>query len=320
MLKKKKAQSIVKQPTLLDPNSRVRKNPKHKSFRLSRKVKSPKPKLPSWWNISKKAFRLLIANKKQVFWFTVMYSLLTLIFVRGFSSPINITELREAFSQITGQETATLASNFTLFGLLLDSSRNVEGETAGLYQLFFITISSLALIWLFRQQQAGNNVTMRTAFYRGMFPLIPFILILLVIGIQLIPALIGNFLFTNVINTGIAVNGFEQTVWLLLFLSLLLFSLYMISSSIIALFVVTIPEMTPMIALKKARELVSLRRFAVLRKSVAIGIFILFLLFIIVLPTIFIVPAIASWLYYILTILAVPYVTAYLFILYRELL
>jgi hypothetical protein len=94
----------------------------------------------------------------------------------------------------------------------------------------------------------------------------------------------------------------------------------MISSSSIALYIVTLPEMTPMIALRKARELVKYRRFAVLIRAFAIVLVIFALLFVIVLPVIFIAPVLAEWMFFAITILVIPLVHGYLFSLYRELL
>jgi len=94
----------------------------------------------------------------------------------------------------------------------------------------------------------------------------------------------------------------------------------MISSSLIALLVVTLPEMTPRIALKKAKELVEFRRFSVLRKVLALFIFLLLLFVGIVFPLIFVSAVLAQIIFFVLTILAVPFAVAYLFVLYRELL
>ena len=115
-------------------------------------------------------------------------------------------------------------------------------------------------------------------------------------------------------------NGLEQTLWLLFFLSTLLLSFYMIASSAMALYIVTLPEMTPMAALREARNLVRHRRFAVLRKVLAIALVVFAFIFVIVLPIIFIAPTLAEWMFFSITVLSIPLVNGYLFSLYRELL
>jgi hypothetical protein len=318
--KKSGSSSIVKEPTILKKGAKLRQKPKYKSFRLHKSIKHYKKKLPSWWVLLKKSWLLMIANKKQIVFFALVYGFLNLLLVRGFASQIDINGLQDTFGAIVGEESVGLASGFTAFGILLASSSQGTGDIAQVYQLFLLVVASLALIWLYRQQQAGNKVTIKMAFYRGMYPLVPFILVLLVIGLQLIPALIGNFLFMTVINGGLAVGGLEQTMWLLFFVTTLLLSFYMISSSSIALYVVTLPEMTPMIALRQARELVRYRRFSVLLRIIAIMLIIFALLFVIVLPIIFIAPLLAEWMFFAITVLTIPLVNGYMFSLYRELL
>ncbi len=322
MSKTRKSQktSIVKEPKISKAGAKARQKPKYKSFRLHKRIKHHAPSIPNWWELLKKAWALMLANKKAIAVFAVVYGFLNLLLVRGFSSPVDISALKDSFSSLLGEESAGLASGFTAFGLLINASTQGSGEVAQVYQTFLIIIASLALIWLYRQQQAGNYVTMKMSFYRGMYPLVPFILVLLVIGLQLIPALVGNFLFTTVIDGGLAVGGLEQTVWLLFFIMTLLLSLYMISSSSIALYLVTLPEMTPIIALKQARELVRHRRFAILLRAIAIVLVIFAILFVVVLPVIFIAPTLAEWMFFAVTVLGIPLVNAYMFTLYRELL
>lgn len=315
-----KSKTIVKQPKELKPGAKQRKKPKYKTFRLHKRIKHHAPPLPSWWILLKKSWALMKANKKQIAVFAAVYGFLNLLLVRGFSSPVDIEGLQESFREVIGEDSAGLAAGFTAFGLLINASTQGSSEVAQVYQTFLLVIASLALIWLYRQQQAGNLVSMKLAFYRGMYPFIPFILVLLVIGLQLLPALIGNFLFSTVISAGLAVSGLEQILWLLFYITTLLLSLYMVSSSAIALYVVTLPEMTPMVALRQARELVRYRRFSVLRKSIAIILVIFALLVVVVLPVIFIAPVLAEWMFFAVTVLGIPLVIGYMFSLYRELL
>jgi hypothetical protein len=319
MTKNKTNKKIVKDPKIVKPGSKTRQKPSYRSFRLHKRIKSSSPKLPNWWELLKKAWALMKANKKAIFVFVVVYGLLNLLLVRGFTSTIDIDGLQDSFGSIIGEESAGLTSGFTAFGLLINASTQGSSEIAQIYQTFLLIIASLALIWLYRQQQAGNKVTMKMAFYRGMYPLIPFVIVLLVIGLQMIPALIGNFFFTTVINGGLAVGGLEQVMWLLFFISTLILSLYLISSSSIALYIVTLPEMTPLTALRQARELVRYRRFSILIRAFAVFLVIIALLFVIVLPVIFVAPILAEWMFFAITVLIVPLVHGYMFSLYREL-
>ncbi len=316
----KSSKKVVKEPKVLKDDARLRKKPKYKTFRLHKRIKHHEGKLPSWWSLFKMALRLMAANKRALLWFLVVYGFLNLLLVRGFESPIDIDGLRESFEGLVDEQTSNIATGFTAFGLLVNASTQGADEIAQAYQSFLLIVASLAIIWLYRQQQAGNSVGMRMAFYRGMYPMIPFILVLLTVGLQFLPAIIGNFMFTTVIDGGLAVGFLEETVWLLFLLSTFLLTLYMISSSAIALYIVTLPEMEPMHALRQARELVRHRRAQIILRLVAIILALFFLLFIVVLPVIFIAPTLAEWMFFTITVLGIPLVHAYMFSLYRELL
>ncbi|HTB49059.1 MAG TPA: hypothetical protein VK712_03175, partial [Verrucomicrobiae bacterium] len=158
------------------------------------------------------------------------------------------------------------------------------------------------------------------AYYRGMYPLIPFILVLIVVGLQLIPFLIGSALYSLIVTNGIATNLPEKLVCALIFALFALWSLYMISSSLFALYIVTLPDMTPRKALRSARELVRHRRWTALRKILCLPIILLLAAAIIMLPIIIWLTPLAQWIFFILTMFAVVAVHAYMYTLYRELL
>lgn len=319
--KKTESKKVVKTARITRENARIRERPKYKSFRLHKRVKHPDKALPGSYKLMKKALSLMWANKLPLIFFTLVYGVMFLLFVRGIFNPININDIRAEVEVSLGEGSGTsFETNRLVFGQLAGTiASGLSGEQS-VYQVMLLVIGSLALIWLYRQQQAGNTVTVRMAFYRGMYPLIPFLLIVYLILLQLLPGVIGNFLYSTVVAGGIAVNGLEQFIWLTLYLSLLLLSFYLVSSSLIALMIVTLPEMTPMMALRRARELARFRRFSLFRKVIGLMIIVALIFIAIVFPSLYIAAWLAQVLFLLLSILALPFVIAYLFILYRELL
>ncbi len=311
--------SIVKPPKLTTNDAKLRKKPKYKSFYLHKRIKHPGASLPSSFGIGLKAFRLMTVNSRPLVWFTVVYGLLSLAFVSGVVSPINIEEVRARLQEQTGQMSG-LTSNVTILGLMLASAFKASGDVSALYQSIFIITSSLALIWLYRQQQAGSRVSLKDAYYRGMYPLVPFIGVLVFLGLQLIPLAAGNLIYGAVISGGLAVTFIEQLFWFLFFLMFVLLSLYLIVTSIVALFIVTLPEMTPIAAMRESKSLVMHRRFSVLLKIVSLLIIVLLSYVVVVFPIIFLSAVLAQVFFFLLTVLILPFVIAYLFVLYRELL
>lgn len=319
-VKKQTTKKVVKQPKIVAKNAKTRKKPAYKHFRLGKRIKHLGPPLPNWWQLTNKSLWLMRANWRQLLVYVLVMGFLTMLFVRGFSSVVDTTEIRETLDGIVDDADLGLTTGFTAFGLLLSSTADSADGVGQLYQSVLLVIGSLAVIWLYRQQQAGNTVTMKMAFYRGMYPLIPYLLLIVVAGLQLLPAILGNTLFTILQQSNLIVNGLEMILWASLLIMTFIASFYMLSNTLIALYVVTLPEMTPMLALKKSKEIVAHRRLAIMLRMLALILVMLFAVLVLVLPMIFIVPSVAEWWFFALSILAIPFLHGYMFSLYRELL
>jgi hypothetical protein len=203
---------------------------------------------------------------------------------------------------------------------LIGTNSSGSNQSAASYQLFLLIVVSLATIWTLRQSLSGVRIRVRDAFYKGASPLVPFILVLLVIAIQLVPLAIGASLYTLVLNNGIALNFTEKFIWGLIFGVLAFVSLYFVSSSLFAAYIVTLPDMTPMKALRSARELVRYRRWTILRKVLFLPLLLLIVTAIIMVPVISVVTPLAQWVFFILMMAAIAVVHSYMYTLYRELL
>jgi hypothetical protein len=308
----KPAQKTVAKPRRL-------KQRQYTSFKLQKRIKHP-VKLPNIYRLTRTAALTLWAHKRLFIGLTLTYGLLNLILVQGIASGTDVTQLKSDLHQVFGGHFGDLTSGLSIFALLVGSAGNSTSQTAGAYQIFLALISSLAIIWALRQSLAGTQLRIRDAYYRGMYPLIPFILVLLVVGLQFVPLLIGSTIYSIVITNGIAVLGIEKLVWALLYILLALLTFYMLSSSLFGLYIVTLPDMTPLKALRSARELVRHRRWTVLRKVIALPVILLLLAAIIMVPIIIWLTPLAQWVFFLLTMSALVAIHAYMYTLYRELL
>ena len=250
----------------------------------------------------------------------VVYLLISLLFVREFSLDSGINELRSSLEEIFVGTSAQLALGLTLFGALVESSGSASSPAGSAYSSVLLVVISLATIWGLRQTYVGSKVTARDAFYKGIYPAVPYALVLAVIILQLLPAMIGATLYGIVTTNGLAVNFGEQAAWLLLFGMLCLLSLYMITSSIFALYVVTLPDMTPLKALRSARELVRYRRWSVMRKVIFMPLALLLLGAVVMLPFLLGATAIADYIFFALSPFGLMAAHSYMYSLYRELL
>lgn len=277
-------------------------------------------KLPSVISLTRSSAHLLWQHKKVFGGIVLVYGLLNLVLVQGLAASTDVSSLKDQLNSAFTGSLGSVASSLSVFVVLVGSAGNGSSQTAGAYQFFLAVIVSLALIWGLRQTFANATFRIRDAYYQGMYPLVQWILVLLAVGIQLLPLIIGASLYSMVISQGIAVGALEQGVWAILFALLSGVSLYFITASIFALYIVTLPDMTPVKSLRSARDLVSGRRLVVFAKLLALPFILLIGAAMIMIPIIMLTPTLAQWVFFLLTMTAIAASHTYTYGLYRELL
>jgi hypothetical protein len=295
------------------------KAPKRKFYKRQDKRFRARPKLPSVFTLTNRSWRLLRDHWKVIGGIMLLYGFVNLVLVRGLSGGLDVAQLRDETSSLFHGFSGHIASSFTIFGLLLTSSNNAVSATSSSYQTFLLLIVSLAVVWSYRQLLAGKSIRVRDGFYLGMQPLIPVILVLMVVSLQLLPFLLAVWVYVSLINGQIAITPIEQAGTVIVALLLTAWSAYMFCSSLFALYIAALPGMTPLRALRSARELVRYRRWPLIRKLLFLPLVLLLICAAVMLPVITIVPVIAQWVFFVLGTLAVAAIHAYLYTLYREL-
>lgn len=287
---------------------------------FKRHAKEPRPavmpKLKSSFHILSAAVSVLWQHWRVFGALTAVYLLGSAVLVQGFGA-VDLKGIKESISSV-GPEYNQFAAGVVLLSALVASSAGSDGS--GGYQSLLLLITSLAIIWALRRIKAGEHFRIRDAYYQGMYPLVPVLLVVLFIGVQLLPVLVGAALYSIVTVNGIAVSIFEQSLWIALFFLLGLWSLYMISSSLIAVYIAALPNMAPVTALRSAKKLVRYRRWAVLRRLLFLPIVLFVVTAVIMLPIVLLATAAAPALFYILTALWIPLAHSYVYAVYRELL
>jgi len=294
---------------------RTLKQRAYKSFRLTKPIKYTGRPLPSSWQLLKRSAQFLWLHKKTLGGILFIFGLIHFVFVQSVSLS-DFPELKKVFDESIGG----FGGGIALFTYMISTVGQANSAEAGVYQTILYIIASLAIIWALRELMAGKKIRIRDPYYRGMYPLIPFVLVIIVIGIQTIPAIIGAWLYGVVVSNGIAVSIVEQLFWLVIFFIFALLSFYMLCSSLMALYIVTLPNMAPMRALRSARELVRYRRWSIARKIIILIITLLVVAAIVMLPLIILVPFAVPVLFYVGSVLALGYVHIYIYHMYRELL
>ncbi len=334
---KSKAVRIVRKVTDR-PVARVKgllKRRPHRSFRLTRRRDYVRSfKLPGYWSFTDYVRSTLWKNRK-LFGGLALVSIVTTIVISGIGAQETYSNLSDTLKQSSGD---LFKGNFGAVGQasLLLVSTITTGLTPNLSEAqsilggLAVFFAWLATIWLLRNTLAGHKPKLRDGLYNSGSPVLATVLVTFIIVLQLLPSAIALIVYSAAAASGLLDGGASaMLVWGAVVL-LGLVSLYWITSSFIALVIVTLPGMYPMHAIRAAGDLVVGRRLRVLLRMVWLLFIVVLVWAIVVIPIILfddwiksLAPAI-SWLPLVpLTVismgsLTLVFVASYIYLLYRR--
>jgi hypothetical protein len=274
---------------------------------------------PNSWQLLVRTWRFWRQHGRVLIVYLLVLAGLNLLLVHNFGT--DIATLKSQVQQATGGNAP--AGSLTTYALFVGSSGSSAQGAAAVYQYLLLVIASLSFIWLLRQllsDKAGLRLRVRDAFYQGMYPLIPFVLVLLVLTLELIPLILGTFIYTVIVQNGIAVGAVQAIIWLLVLLAGAITSLWLLAGSLFGIYIVTLPNMTPVLALRNARQLSRGQRSNIIRKSLFLMALFLLVSAVVLVPVIAIAPVLAGVALFALGVLALPAAHSYFYMMYRELL
>jgi len=312
------AKEVKKQPKRAAASAgRTRILTKKQRKAKAKKDVQKRPKLIGSFKLTWQVLNTIRRHWRTLFGIIIVYLLLNVVFG-------GISNISGNFSTIKDEINASGSSGLWPaakgFASLVGTSGTSGSATGSSLQSVLFVIVSLVIIWALRHLLSGQHVKIKTAYYNSTLPLIPFLLVILVILIQLLPVTVGAGVLAVVSNSVFTNSGVATTAAIISLVLLAAWSIYMVCASIFAAYIVTLPDMMPRQALRSARDLVRYRRLTVIRRILFMPLFIFVVLGIIITPLIlwasFIVPAV----FLCLTALAVLFAHTYLYSLYRGLL
>lgn len=247
----------------------LQKRRPHRSFRLTQRSDYKRSfALPGYWAFTNQVRALLWKNWRLFGGLVLVYMAATII-ISGFGAQQSYNTLTQSIRDgsgdlfkgnfgAVGQSALTLLSVVTV-GLSpnLSQAQSILGGLA----LFF---AWLATIWLLRNTLAGHNPRLRDGLYNSGSPVLATVAVGFIITLQLLPAATAIILYSAAQGSGLLDGGASAMLaWCGIFL-LPLLSVYWVTSSFIALVIVTLPGMYPMHAIRSAGDLVVGRRLRVL--------------------------------------------------------
>lgn len=307
----------------------------HRSFlRTRRRDYVRSLQLPGYWSFTNSVRRMVWANKRVFVWVVVIYAIFTMALV-GLGSQDVYTQLGEMLRS-SSEDTASGAwSEIGKSSLLLVSaatgSLNVAPTAVQqVYGALLVLLAWLTTVWLLRAMMAGHKPRFRDGLYNGGSPLVATALVALVLIAQLIPMALAIIGYGAAAGSGLLDGGVEAMLFWFVAALLAVLSMYWVTSTLIALVVITLPGMYPMRAIKTAGDLVVGRRVRILLRLLWLGLSVVVLWLFVMVPLILIdtwvkgmlpiiewVPVVPVALV-VMGSLTVTWVASYIYLLYRK--
>lgn len=137
-----------------------------------------------------------------------------------------------------------------------------------IYVGLMFALAWLTTVWLLREYLAGRLPRLRDGIYSSAAPLVSTVLVAFWLLVQILPIGLIAIIFSGLVNAGLLSNAFGTFLFAIIAVLLAALSLYWMTSTFIALVVVTLPGMYPLQAIRAAGDLVIGRRLRILYRIV----------------------------------------------------
>ena len=311
----------------------------HRSFRRTRRRDYVRPlKMPGYFSFTYYVLKTLGSQKKLFIGIVIIYGILSALFV-GLASQQTYLQLSSSLETDNKELLSGSLDGLTKAGLLLAASvtgglNSAQATNMGIQQIVLTILALLftwlTTVWLLRAILAGQKPRLRDGVYSSGSPIIPTFLVSLMTVLQLLPVAVVVIALAAALNTGLLEGGVESMVFWAFALLLIALSLYWMTSTFMALVVVTLPGMYPVKALRIAGDLVIGRRIRILLRLLWGVIFVGSVWMVVMIPIILldgwiktVVPAI-SWMpivplsLLVMSSLSVVWMASYVYLLYRK--
>lgn len=307
----------------------------HRSFLLTRRRDYRRSmKMPGFIAFTKYVNKLLWSNRKVFLLLVLVYAVLTALMV-GMSSQETYTALQSTVKDTGGDIVSGSFGSLGQAGILFLSSINggLSGTLSEIQQIFALILfimAWLSCVWLLRNILANRKVKLRDGLYNAGAPILPTFLVSFMVLLQLLPLAIAIIGYSAAATTGLLENGIEAMLFWAAAGLLTLLSIYLLTGTIFALIIITLPGMYPMAAIRAASDLVVGRRLRIITRFIWMFVYALSAWAIVMIPIILldswlkdIWPAI-EWLPIVpifilaMTSLTTVWVSTYVYLFYRK--
>ncbi len=298
-------------------SNRIAKKPRSQK-KVEKAVILPKT-LSSTVGLFKNSFKIIKFQSKFFSISLLMYVLLSVFFVINISSFTGITATKNSYIHGLSTIGSNLSASLSTLGSVSGTVSSSNSSSGSVIQFLLFLLFSLVFIKGIREANKSRQLRFSEGIYSSTYPFVQFMLVMMLLALEFIPSLLSLFLTQTIFTNGIAANVPEKIIWLAVCLLLFIVGIYLVFSTIFALFITTLPDMRPWASVKSSWKIVKNKRMLISRKILAMFVTTLILLGLIALILILIIPAISAWILLILGSMAILFVYTYLYSLYKEL-
>ena len=260
----------------------------HRSFRLTRRrdyVRSLK--LPGFVGFTVLVFSQLRQHKKLFITVAIFYALVGVIIgnMTSQSTYDQISQLiREGSKGVLEGNWGTIGQGVLLSLAAISGGADGLSEVQQVYAALLFLLTWLTTVWLLRELLAGGKPRARDGIYNASSPLISTLLVALVLLAQLIPIGVLAISYSALAGIGALSSGLGAFLFSMVAILVIALTFYWVTSTFIALVVVTLPGMYPLQALRAAGDLVIGRRLRILYRLLWLGLTIVIPWFVVMTP------------------------------------
>ncbi|NCQ54101.1 hypothetical protein COV88_03445 [Candidatus Saccharibacteria bacterium CG11_big_fil_rev_8_21_14_0_20_41_19] len=266
----------------------------HRSFRPTRRRDYNRSlNLPGYWAFTAHVNKTLWSNRKIFILLAVTYAILTVLLVGIASQDMYATltdTLRTTGTNVFTGDWGEMGRASLLFAATVTGSiTQTLTETQQIYSGLLGLLAWLTSVWLLRNILAGHKVKLRDGLYSAGSPLLSTFLVTLLLLVQMLPFALALIGYSAATATGLlAAGGIESMLFWIAAALLTVTSLYLMTSTVFALIIVTIPGMYPLTAIKTAGDLVIGRRLRILKRLIWASLYVSVIWILIMIPIILI--------------------------------
>lgn len=244
----------------------------HRSFRLTRRrdyVRSLK--IPGYWAFTLYVLGLLKSRWKLFLLVVLLYSIFSVIF-GSMTSQGTYRQiaglLEEGAPDALSGSWGTIGQAGILVAATFFGGTTSPTEVQQVYTGLIVVLTWLTTVWLLREMLASRKPKLRDGLYSSAAPLISTVLVFIYALIQLLPVGLLAVSFSALYSLGYITEGFGMFIFSVIAILVVALTLYWITSTFIALVVVTLPGMYPGQAIKIAGDLVVGRRLRIIYRLI----------------------------------------------------